>query len=285
MSVAIVNTCDEMRQISERARKEGRIVGFVPTMGALHEGHLSLVRIARKRADVVVVSIYVNPTQFAPGEDFEKYPRMLDEDVRLLGTVGADYVFTPDDAMMYPEGYATYVTVEGLTEGLCGRSRPIHFRGVTTVVSKLFNIVRPHLAVFGQKDFQQLAVIRRMTADLNFDIEIIGAPIVREADGLAMSSRNAYLSPEGRVQATALSRSLGEAQDLVNADETRPDEIIEHVRRVIGEAPLAEVEYIELVDPDSLIPLTEVTERALLALAVRFGQTRLIDNSVLTVPE
>ncbi|MFC1485752.1 pantoate--beta-alanine ligase [Candidatus Latescibacterota bacterium] len=285
MSVAIVNTCDKMRQLSERARKEGRIVGFVPTMGALHEGHLSLVRIARKRADVVVVSIYVNPAQFTPGEDFEKYPRMVDEDVRLLGTVGADYVFTPDDAMIYPEGYATYVTVEGLTEGLCARSRPIHFRGVTTVVSKLFNIVRPHLAVFGQKDFQQLAVIRRMTADLNFDIEIIGAPIVREADGLAMSSRNAYLSPEGRVQATAISRSLGEAQNLVNAGETHPDEIIEHVRRVIGEAPLAEVEYIELVDPDSLIPLTEVTERALLALAVRFGQTRLIDNSVLTVPE
>jgi len=280
-----VKTSAEMWRISERARTDGRVIGFVPTMGALHEGHLSLVRIARKRADLVVVSIYVNPTQFAPGEDFEKYPRVLNEDVRSLGKVGADYVFTPDDAMMYPEGSATYVTVEGLTEGLCGRTRPIHFRGVATIVSKLFNIVRPHLAVFGQKDFQQLAVIRRMTEDLNFDIEIIGAPIVREADGLAMSSRNEYLSPAERDQARVLSRSLEEAQKLVNTGEKRTGVVIERIRGIIGEAPLAKVEYIELVDPDTLLPLSEITESGLLALAVRLGKTRLIDNKVLTLQE
>lgn len=281
MSIEVVGEIEQMRAVCERLRREGRVIGLVPTMGALHEGHLSLVGIAREHADTVVVSIYLNPAQFAPGEDFEKYPRMLGKDVQLLSTAGADYVFTPNDKMMYPKGYATHVIVSGLTDGLCGRSRPAHFRGVTTVVAKLFNIVRPHVAVFGEKDAQQLAVIRRMTRDLDFGIEIIGAPIVREANGLAMSSRNEYLSAEERSQASVLSRSLAEAAKLAASSEARAAEIVQAVRTVIRQSPLAEVEYIELVDTETLQPVSMIADAALLALAVRFGKTRLIDNVIL----
>ena len=283
MAIEIVGDLERMRNTCERLRNAGKIIGLVPTMGALHEGHLSLVRIARERADTVVVSIYVNPAQFSTGEDLESYPRVLERDVSLLQSAGADYVFTPGDAMMYPSGFATYVVVGGLTEGLCGRSRPTHFRGVTTVVSKLFNIVRPHVAVFGEKDAQQLAVIRRMTRDLDFGVKIIGAPIVREPDGLAMSSRNAYLTPEERQGAAVLNKSLREAERLAATGETSAGEILARVRETISQSPLAAIDYLELVDTDTLQPLTEVTGTGLLALAVRFGKTRLIDNTVLRV--
>jgi pantoate--beta-alanine ligase len=253
-------------------------------MGALHEGHLSLVRIARQRADSVVVSIFVNPTQFGPGEDFDQYPRDLDSDAGLLAEEGVDVVFAPSAADMYPQGDATRVRVECLTEGLCGRSRPGHFEGVTTVVARLFNAVRPHVAVFGEKDYQQLAAIRRMARDLLFDVEVVGGPTVREADGLAMSSRNAYLAPAARLQATALQDALGEARRRVASGETDARSLLEAVRRRIAKEPLADLDYAELRDADSLESVDRVGRRSVLALAVRFEGARLIDNTVLETP-
>lgn len=281
MGVMMLNTIPDVRTVMLMHKADRKTIALVPTMGALHDGHLSLVEIARNAADIVVVSIYVNPTQFGAGEDLENYPRTLDADRKKLADAGAHYVFTPDDAMMYPPGYASYVTVEGLTGGLCGASRPGHFRGVTTVVAKLFNCVQPDIAVFGEKDYQQLAVIRRMNEDLDFGIEIIGAPIVRESDGLAMSSRNAYLSPKERTQAAVLSESLGRARTMVEDGETTPSALIGAVTDHIGTAPLADIEYVELVDTETLEPVATVSGPALLALAVRFGTTRLIDNTVL----
>jgi pantoate--beta-alanine ligase len=262
-------------------RARGLRIALVPTMGALHAGHLSLVRLACGRADRVVVSIFVNPTQFGPHEDFERYPRDLEGDLGRLRGSGADCVFAPGVREMYPDGDATGVEVERLTEPLCGRVRPGHFRGVTTVVARLFNATKPHLAVFGEKDFQQLAAVRRMARDLRFDVEIVGAPIVREPDGLAMSSRNAYLRPEERRQATALNAGLLEARRLFRAGERDARRLAAAARARIDKEPLAHIEYVEVRDAETLQEIASATRPALLALAVRFGATRLIDNTVL----
>lgn len=280
--IEVISDINEMRRICEDKRQKGVKIGLVPTMGALHEGHLSLIKRALKKTDFVVVSIYVNPVQFGTDEDFEKYPRDMEGDVRLVDSLGAHVVFAPSDRLMYHEGYSTYVTVEGLTDSLCGRSRPAHFRGVTTVVAKLFNIVRPHVAVFGQKDAQQLSVIRRMVKDLNMDIEIDAGPIVRESDGLATSSRNKYLNKEEREQAAFLYRSLEAAKKFVYDDITSSGQIIGKVREVLEDAPLAKTEYVEIVNFDDMRQVDDVSNGALLAIAVWFGETRLIDNVIIS---
>jgi len=262
-------------------KKRGKRIGFVPTMGALHQGHLSLIRLARKHSDFVVVSIFVNPTQFGPKEDFKKYPRNLKKDAALCQSSGANLIFAPSPEEIYPKGFSTYVTVEGLTQGLCGASRPGHFKGVATVVSKLFNIVQPDAAVFGQKDAQQLAVIRRMTADLDLPVKIIGAPIVREPDGLAMSSRNRYLSLEERQQAVALSRALNMAQRLVKSGKRESGIVKRELIKVLKHyAPLGKIDYLEIVDNATLKPVKVIQKNTLLALAVKFPRARLIDNII-----
>lgn len=271
----------DMQQWSDAVRAGGQRIGFVPTMGYLHAGHVSLIAEARRRADVTVASIFVNPLQFGANEDLERYPRDIERDSALLTEAGTDVLFLPDGKAMYPEGFQTTVAVDRITRGLCGASRPGHFRGVTTVVTKLFNMVRPHVAVFGQKDFQQLAAIRRMVADLSFDIEIVGAPIVREADGLAMSSRNAYLSPAERKAARCLARALAAACAAVKRGETDGLRILAAARRVIADESLARLEYATLADPDSLEEVTVVNAPTLFALAVHIGKTRLIDNCIL----
>ena len=279
----VISTIKEMQAQADNLRRSGRKIGFVPTMGFLHEGHLSLIKKAGELSDTVVVSIFVNPTQFGPGEDFEKYPRDFERDEKLAEQAGADIIFYPSTEEMYPENYSTYVNVEDLTHGLCGRSRPGHFRGVTTVVTKLFMCVKPHIAVFGQKDAQQAAVIKRMVRDLNFDINIITAPIVRENDGLAMSSRNKYLSPEQRKEALALYDSLKIAEELIRNGELSPAVIIEKMKERITREPDAKIDYVELVDLETLEPVDRVKGRVLAAVAVFIGSTRLIDNTVLEV--
>ena len=280
----VIRSVVELQGFSDEARAAGRRIALVPTMGALHEGHLSLVQAGYRHADRVIVSIFVNPTQFGPTEDFARYPRDFARDLEALRKVGADVVFAPSVEEMYPSGDATWVTVERLTSGLCGRSRAGHFRGVTTVVARLLHAARPHVAIFGEKDYQQLAVIRRMTRDLCFGVEILGGPIVREPDGLAMSSRNAFLSARARQQATALNGALHEARALVRAGVREASAVVATVRQRIEKEPLAEVEYVELVDAVSLEAVREVRERALLALAVGFEGTRLIDNTLLESP-
>ena len=255
-------------------------VGLVPTMGYLHDGHLSLIRRAREECEHVFVSIFVNPAQFGPKEDLSKYPRDLERDLRLIEPY-TDVVWTPSEAMMYPEGFQTWVEVEALTKVLEGAMRPGHFRGVTTVVAKLFNGVQPHKAYFGQKDAQQVAVIRKMTRDLNFPIEIVVCPIVREPDGLAMSSRNVYLDPEQRKAATVLFRALNAARDLFEKGERSAETLRAIVQEVLAGEPLAEVQYVSCTDYDTLEELAEIKGKALLSLAVFFGKTRLIDNFVL----
>ena len=273
----------EMHVWADRARQRGERIGFVPTMGYLHDGHLSLVREAQRRTDRCVVSIFVNPLQFGPSEDLARYPRDLERDAAHLRAAEVDVLYLPQAADMYPEGFQTDVTVNAVTRGLCGTARPEHFRGVTTVVAKLFNAVKPHVAVFGMKDFQQLVAIRRMVMDLDFDVEIVGAPIVRERDGLAMSSRNAYLSPAERVAAQSLSRALSEAASLARCGERRASAVTAHVHAVLAAEPLVRVDYVEMVDPDTLQSVSELTGSALLALAVFVGRTRLIDNALLAV--
>jgi len=270
-----------MQAHSDQARISGKTVVLVPTMGYLHPGHLSLITEAKKHGDEVVVSIFVNPTQFGPGEDLEAYPRDFEQDRRLCEKAGAAVIFAPEPETVYGPGYQTYVTLEKLPQHLCGLSRPVHFRGVATVVTKLFNIVKPHAAVFGQKDYQQLLVIRQLVRDLNFDIEIIGAPIVREPDGLAMSSRNTYLTPDHRRQALCLSRSLDRAQERVQEGETDPDRIRREALALIEAQPDAAVDYVRLGDPHTLEPVTPLNRPVLMALAVKFGKTRLIDNRIL----
>jgi pantoate--beta-alanine ligase len=270
-----------MQSRAHQLRCEGRSIAFVPTMGFLHEGHLSLMRIARERADILVASIFVNPTQFAPGEDFEAYPRDMARDLAQAAAVNVDIVFTPDDKMMYPEGFQTYVNLERLGRGLCGLSRPIFFRGVATVVAKLFNIVQPNIAVFGEKDYQQLMIIRRMVRDLNFDIKIVAGAIVREADGLAMSSRNAYLRPEQRPAALSLFQTLCQSQALVRGGERAADAIIAAATRYIESFDQTRIDYIAIVDPESLKDMTIIDRPARMALAVKVGSTRLIDNGAL----
>jgi pantoate--beta-alanine ligase len=259
-----------------------RSIGFVPTMGALHDGHRSLIRAARPHCDIVVVSIFVNPTQFAPNEDFSRYPRTLEQDCRMLEAEGVDIVFTPTAKAMYPPGAATFVEVEGVSERLDGASRPGHFRGVATVVAKLFHIVQPDVAFFGQKDAAQVAVLRKMVRDLDFPIEIVVCPTVREPDGLAMSSRNRYLSPVERRQAFSLSRALQAAQTLANHGEHRAAALLETMRATLQEEPTVRVDYIAVVDPDTLLAVDNVTEGALLAVAAYVGNTRLIDNVLLS---
>jgi pantoate--beta-alanine ligase len=250
-------------------------------MGSLHAGHLSLVRDAKTRGERVVVSIFVNPMQFGPSEDFAKYPRDLQHDRALLESLGIDVLFHPTVAEIYPDGYQTHIEVENLSMPLCGMVRPGHFRGVATVVAKLFNIVRPHVAIFGEKDFQQLQVVRRLVRDLSMDVEIVGHPIVREADGLAMSSRNAYLTPEERRAAVCLSRALCQAEKRARRGEISATALLRVVAAELGQEPLAQVEYAKLCDADSLQEVDQVQGAALLALAVRFGRARLIDNRVI----
>lgn len=256
-------------------------VGLVPTMGALHKGHLSLVSLALRESDRVVVSIFVNPSQFGPGEDFASYPSVFDEDLTKLEEAGIHCVFSPSVDEVYPDGFSTSVNVSGLTDTLCGKYRSEHFGGVATVCAILFNIVKPDIAVFGRKDAQQLAVIRRMTDDLRFEIEILAGEIIREHDGLAMSSRNSYLSPEERVQASVIFRGLSKAAELVSEGERVAERICNAVQAVIGKAPLATIQYLELVDPYTMKPNEKLTTPALLAVAVYFGHTRLIDNMIL----
>jgi pantoate--beta-alanine ligase len=270
-----------MREWADRTRAAGRRIGFVPTMGYLHDGHLSLVAEARRRADVCVASIFVNPLQFGPNEDLAGYPRDLDHDRAALAAAGVEALYLPTADGMYPTGFQTEVSVSQVGSGLCGRSRPGHFRGVTTVVAKLFNAVKPHVAVFGEKDFQQLAVIRRMAADLDLGIEVIGVPTVREADGLAMSSRNAYLSASERTAARCVSRALADGRAAVAAGERRAAAVLERVRAVLAAEPLARIDYAELVDADTIEAVDSIDRPALLALAVFIGRTRLIDNVVL----
>jgi pantoate--beta-alanine ligase len=278
MAIKLVEKIADIQEISRDARDTGKRVGLVPTMGFLHEGHLSLVRIARSSAGLLVVSVFVNPTQFGQGEDYESYPRDLDRDIRLLGKEGVDVVFAPAVSDMYPSGYSTYVDVENLTSVLCGRTRPGHFRGVTTVVTKLLNTVRPDFAVFGEKDYQQAAVIRRMVVDLDMGVEIILAPTVREKDGLAMSSRNIYLTDEEREDAPVLYQSLLMAKRMVAAGNTDADGVKAAVRRMIGMKDTAAVDYVSVVHPETLKEVDKIDGEAVVAVAVRFGRARLIDN-------
>jgi pantoate--beta-alanine ligase len=277
----ICKTIDDMRAASRQTRRDEKRLGFVPTMGALHEGHLSLVRAAREKCDVVAVSIFVNPLQFSLNEDLAKYPRTFERDAGLLERESVDILFVPTSQEMYPAGAITYVTVEGLSEKLCGRSRPGHFRGVTTVVAKLFHIVEPDLAFFGQKDAAQATIIRRMVQDLNLPVEIIVCPIVREPDGLAMSSRNAYLSPQERKSALALHRSLTEVKNRFDQGERNAATLIEAASQVLAQDPVVRLDYCEVVDPATLDPVQELTSGALVAIAAFVGNTRLIDNVVL----
>jgi pantoate--beta-alanine ligase len=273
----------EMKAASREARGRLLRVGFVPTMGYLHEGHLALVRRARELSDWIAVSIFVNPAQFGPSEDLASYPRDLARDTELCREAGVDALFVPSAEEIYPPGFQTYVTVEELSRPLCGGSRPGHFRGVATVVAKLFHIVAPAVAVFGEKDYQQLQVIRRLARDLAMDVEVVGLPTVRERDGLALSSRNAYLSAEERRRAVSLSQALSLAQELVSSGERSAAAILARVRALL-EGAEGRIDYAELRDPETLELVPEVRTSALLALAVGIGRTRLIDNRVLTVP-
>src|SRR6266404_4093423 len=277
----ICATIAEARAACRDAGADRKRLGLVPTMGALHEGHLSLVRAAKAQCDVVAVSIFVNPTQFCPTEDLSKYPRQFDRDCQLLEKEGVDILFAPSVDEIYPDGAVTWVLVEGLSEKLDGHSRPGHFRGVTTVVAKLFNIVQPDLAFFGQKDAAQVAIINKMVRDLNFDVSIVVCPIVRERDGLAMSSRNLYLSPEQRKQALVLYRSLMRVQLLADQGEKDTARLIAAAKQVIAEEPAARLDYFEIVNNDTLEPVANVSNGALVAVAAYLGQIRLIDNILL----
>jgi pantoate--beta-alanine ligase len=301
----VISSIAAMQRLAGKWRRAGIKTGFVPTMGYLHAGHLSLVRAARKRAGkngVVVVSIYVNPAQFGPKEDFSKYPRDLPRDLKLLRELGVDVVFTPGDAEMYsgnsgtgilpvssptrhtgkmpvPLQFSTYVVEEKLSQGMEGAARPTHFRGVTTIVAKLFNLVQPDVAVFGQKDFQQAAIVKRMAADLNFPVKIVVAPTLREADGLAMSSRNRYLDPQQRAQAVILFHALQAAKLAVKKKSVSAAQLKKDLRALITVAPLARLDYVEFFDPETLQPVARARRGAQMALAVFFGKTRLIDNA------
>ena len=279
----IIKTTAAMQAWSQGVRTKGETIAFVPTMGYLHDGHLSLLTEGRKQGDHLVLSIFVNPTQFGQGEDFEDYPRDLERDSEVAKEAGVDVIFAPTAAEMYPAGYATYVDVEGITETLCGASRPGHFKGVCTVVSKLFNLVQPHKAFFGNKDFQQLAVIRRMVADLNMPIDIVGMPIFRETDGLAMSSRNVYLNAGQRQQALCLSQALEEGRRLVASGVNVSADVLGAIVRKISAQPEAVIDYVKICHQLSLQDQEFIDKDSVLLLAVRFGTTRLIDNGFLVV--
>jgi pantoate--beta-alanine ligase len=281
----LIHTVDWMKQVARQARSEGSIVGLVPTMGALHAGHLSLVRAARERSSMRVVSIFVNPKQFGPKEDFTRYPRTLDADRAALDPLGVHYLFAPPVEDMYPHGFSTGVEVAGLSERLEGRSRPGHFRGVTTVVLKLFEVVQPSFAFFGRKDAQQARIIRQMAADLNLDTEIVSCPIVREPDGLALSSRNSYLQGPERAASTVLSRSLATVRKRIERGERMVAPLVEEMRAVLAAEPLAAVDYAEIVDADTFEPATRLHASCLAVMAVFIGATRLIDNMLIEEQE
>lgn len=276
----IVGTVKEVREQVKEWKKQGLSVGFVPTMGYLHEGHKSLMDAARKGNDKVVVSIFVNPMQFGPTEDLATYPRDLDHDAALCESAGVDLIFHPEAEEMYEKDFCSFVDMTGLTEGLCGKTRPIHFRGVCTVVNKLFNIVTPDHAYFGQKDGQQLAVIKRMVRDLNMDIEIVGCPIVREEDGLAKSSRNTYLSPEERKAALILSKTVALGKELAKTEKDA-NKVVEAMKKNIETEPLAKIDYVEAVDALSMAPVEKLEGACMLAMALYIGKTRLIDNTLI----
>jgi pantoate--beta-alanine ligase len=276
----IVRTVSWMKQIGRAARHEDRVLGFVPTMGALHKGHASLMQAAKAQCAPVVVSIFVNPKQFGPTEDFQKYPRTLESDRALLESLGVDYLFAPPAEEIYPQGFRTLVNVEGLSNRLEGRSRPGHFQGVATVVLKLFEIVQPRFAYFGRKDAQQCRIIQQMATDLNLDTEIVVSPIVREPDGLALSSRNAYLSPDDRRAGTALYRSLEGLRAEISAGQRDAAHLIAAARHVLDSEPGVKTDYVEIVDAESLEPVTLLRNRSLVLIAARVGKTRLIDNAL-----
>jgi len=278
----IIRDPARLRALMDKMRRKGLRIGLVPTMGYLHEGHSSLIRAAREQSDVVVLSIFVNPTQFGPDEDLDKYPRDMEGDENIAMREGVDYIFYPEPETMYGPGYQTYVTVEELTRSYCGEARPVHFRGVATVCTKLFNTVLPHKAFFGQKDYQQCAVIKRMVKDLNMNLEIVVRPTVRESDGLAMSSRNAYLKPDERKQATCLHEALQLAGEMARSGETDAKKIVARMRGHIESRPAARIDYVSVADAETLEELESITDRAVALLAVYFGKTRLIDNAVLT---
>jgi pantoate--beta-alanine ligase len=276
--VEIIRTIAWMKEYARGARAESRVIGLVPTMGALHEGHTALVARARQECSGVIASVFVNPKQFGPTEDYKKYPRDLGKDAKALGDVGVDVLFAPDVADVYPDGFRTYVNVEGISERLEGRSRPGHFRGVSTVVLKLFEIVQPHFAYFGRKDAQQVRIIGEMTRDLNLDAEIVVCPVVREADGLALSSRNAYLNAEERKASTVLHRALVAVRNELSVAVRDAMQLQTVMRRIIEAEPLATVDYAEIVSADTFEPVVRVAKPSYAVLAVRIGKTRLIDN-------
>lgn len=277
----IIASPAEMQRWSDQARRRGETIAFVPTMGFLHEGHLTLMREGRARATRLASSLFVNPTQFGPNEDFSRYPRNFEGDCELMRTVPVDVLFAPEPDAMFPAGSQTWVEATEVTTGLCGDHRPGHFRGVTTVVAKLFNIVKPHLALFGEKDFQQLRAIQRMVTDLNFDLEIVPVATVREPDGLAMSSRNAYLAPEERQRALALSRALRAAAECMKRGARTTAQLAGAARAVLERTPGVEIEYVEAVDSATLKPIETLDRAVVVAIAARVGKTRLIDNAIL----
>jgi pantoate--beta-alanine ligase len=274
----------EMQRWSENARRSGETIAFVPTMGFLHEGHLSLMRDGRKRASLLASSLFVNPTQFGPHEDFARYPRNFDADCEMMRKVPVDVLFAPEADTMYPPGSQTWVEAVEVTKGLCGDHRPGHFRGVTTVVAKLSNIVKPHVALFGEKDYQQLRALERMVKDLNFDLEIVGVGTVREYDGLAMSSRNAYLKPDERTKALALSCALRAAGACFRSGERDPRELVRATREILERTPGLKIEYVDAVDAETLQPMASINRPVVLAIAAHVGATRLIDNAVFAPP-
>ena len=280
MQMKVIKSVRKMQSFSESLRQKGERIAFVPTMGYFHEGHLQLMREARQMADNVVTSIYVNPTQFGPKEDFSKYPRDFDRDQQMAESVGVDVIFYPTNKDMYPAGYQTYVDVEKVTQNLCGVSRPGHFRGVTTICCKLFNIVKPHVAIFGKKDFQQFITIKRMVDDLNMDLQVTGFPTVREADGLAMSSRNKYLQKNERPSALTLFKALKLAEKLYAGGERNASVIIHSAEKLITRSPHTMIDYINICDAGTLKDVNYIKRQSVIALAVKVGATRLIDNHV-----
>ena len=277
----VTKTVEETRKLVKEWKKQGKTIGLVPTMGFLHEGHASLIKRCREENDIVVVSDFVNPTQFGPTEDLEAYPRDFERDSRLCESLGADLIFNPEPSDMYTDPHA-YVSIDLLSETLCGKTRPIHFKGVCTVVSKLFNIVSPDRAYFGQKDAQQLAIIRKMVQDLNFDITIVGCPIIREEDGLAKSSRNTYLNPEERKAALCLSKAVKKGQEIIKPG-IDAEEVLSAMRDIINAEPLAKIDYVSMVDALNMQPVDKADRNVLVAMAVYIGKTRLIDNFIYEV--
>lgn len=280
----VIKTIKEMKAISSQARGVGKRIAFVPTMGFFHEGHLSLMREGRRRGDLLVVSLFVNPTQFAPQEDFKSYPRDFERDSKMAKEIGTDILFAPEAGEMYPSDHQTFVRVEKVTRGLCGKSRPTHFQGVATVVLMLFEIVMPHVAIFGEKDYQQLVTIRQMVRDLHLSVEVVGMPTVREADGLAMSSRNTYLQPDERKAALSLYRSLQRAKELLRKGEQKVSRILDEMEGILQSEPLVRKDYVQICDADTLQEVDRIEGGVVVALAAYLGKTRLIDNLVYRKP-